>query len=350
MKKSNIYAYLWFLSVTTVFIGCAPIYTCSDDRPSKPIHGSNRLIAVVEERDALCDELTTTSTLNEQLIKDNDSLLVINDSLSTHIGELDQDIIKLNQKHDDLNTSYQELTKEQIELQKKYSNLFTDNYKQAHLFNQRMKDKEDLLNEKEARLIAREKEVSEMKALLNKKEESLVEREQKIKDLEAIVAKQDSIAKRLNTILREALLGFKADELQVEIKNGKVYISMSDKLMFKSGSANVESKGKEAITLVAKVMAQNPNFDILIEGHTDNVPISTARFSDNWDLSVARATAMVRILINEHQISPARVTASGKGEFSPKSSNDTAEGRAQNRRTEIILSPKLDELMELLNE
>lgn len=330
--------------------GCAPIYTCSDDRPNKPIQGSNRLLAVVEERDALCDELKTTEAFNEQLVKDNDSLTYMNDSLHHHIVYLNKEYTTLSKKHDELNQSYQELTKEQIELQKKYSNLFTDNYTQAHLFNQRMKDKEDKLNEKEAHLLARAKELEAMKGLLENKENDLKEREQKIKDLEAMVAKQDSIAKRLNNLLREALLGFKADELNIEIKGGKVYISMSDKLMFKSGSANVESKGKEAVALVAKVMAQNPNFDILIEGHTDNVPISTNRFTDNWDLSVARATAMVRILINEHQIPPARVTASGKGEFSPKASNETSEGRAQNRRTEIILSPKLDELMNLLNE
>jgi len=143
-------------------------------------------------------------------------------------------------------------------------------------------------------------------------------------------------------------LGFQTDELSVEIKNGKVYVSMSDKLLFKSGSAAIETKGKEAIKMLADVLSKNQDIDILIEGHTDNVPIRTAVYRDNWDLSVARATSIVRILTDEYKITPTRLTASGKGEFSPRALNDTPEGRASNRRTEIILSPKLDEIMELL--
>ncbi len=146
-----------------------------------------------------------------------------------------------------------------------------------------------------------------------------------------------------------ALLGFNADELSVEIKNGKVYVSMSDRLLFKSGSAAVEDKGKQAIKLLADVLNSNPDIEILVEGHTDNVPIRTAVFRDNWDLSVVRATSIVRVLTEDHKIAPTRVTASGRGEYFPRASNDNQEGRALNRRTEIILSPKLDEIMQLLN-
>ena len=160
--------------------------------------------------------------------------------------------------------------------------------------------------------------------------------------------KQDSITNNLNNILRNALLGFNSDELSVEIKNGKVYVSMSDKLLFKSGSSAVEDKGRDALKLLAGVLDKNSDIDILVEGHTDNVPIKTSVYKDNWDLSVARATSIVRILTNDYKIVPTRLTASGKGEFFPKADNDTAEGRASNRRTEIILSPKLDELMKLL--
>jgi chemotaxis protein MotB len=123
---------------------------------------------------------------------------------------------------------------------------------------------------------------------------------------------------------------------------------MSDKLLFKSGSAAIESKGKEAIQVLAGVLDKTPDIDILVEGHTDSIPIRTAIYRDNWDLSVARATSIVRILTDEYQIAPIRLTASGKGEYSPKASNATPEGRATNRRTEIILSPKLDEIMQLL--
>jgi chemotaxis protein MotB len=168
--------------------------------------------------------------------------------------------------------------------------------------------------------------------------------------MKAIISRQDSITKRLNDVLRNALLGFKSDELSVEIKNGKVYVSLSDKLLFKSGSASVEEKGKQALKVLADVLQKNTDIDILIEGHTDNDPIKTAIYKDNWDLSVGRATSIVRILTEEYKVLPKRVTASGKGEFSPKASNETAEGKAKNRRTEIILSPKLDEIMQLLNE
>ena len=123
---------------------------------------------------------------------------------------------------------------------------------------------------------------------------------------------------------------------------------MSDKLLFKSGSATVETKGSEAIKLLAEVLNKNADIDILVEGHTDNIPIKTALYRDNWDLSVARSISIVRILTDDYKIAPLRLTASGKGEFTPRAPNTTAEGRALNRRTEIILSPKLDEIMQLL--
>ena len=183
---------------------------------------------------------------------------------------------------------------------------------------------------------------------LNAKEKLLSERERTLDEMRMIIARQDSITNSLNNILRNALLGFNSDELSVEIKNGKVYVSMSDKLLFKSGSSAVEDKGKDALKLLAGVLEKNPDIDILIEGHTDNVPIKTSVYKDNWDLSVARATSIVRILTNDYKIVPTRLTASGKGEYFPKADNESNEGRAKNRRTEIILSPKLDELMKLL--
>lgn len=148
--------------------------------------------------------------------------------------------------------------------------------------------------------------------------------------------------------LRNALLGFNSDELSMEIRDGKVYVSMSDKLLFRSGSSAMEDKGREALKLLAGVLEKNSDIDILIEVHTDNVPIKTSVYKDNWDLSVARATSIVRILTNDYKIAPTRLTASGKGEFFPKADNNSTEGRAINLRTEIILSPKLDELMKLL--
>ncbi len=183
---------------------------------------------------------------------------------------------------------------------------------------------------------------------LERKEKILKEQEKKLNEMQAVIARQDSITNRLNEIVKDALLGFKSDELTVKVKNGKVYVSMTDKLLFKSGKATVEAKGQEAIQKLSAVLNKNPELDVFIEGHTDNVPIKTDLYKDNWDLSVARATNIVRMMADNYQVSPKRLTASGKGQYFPLASNETAEGRAKNRRTEIILSPKLDELFQLL--
>lgn len=184
---------------------------------------------------------------------------------------------------------------------------------------------------------------------LNKLNEDLDKKQLRLRELESILRKQDSILNVLNTSVKNALLGFNADELSVEMKNGKVYVSMSDKLLFKSGDANVEAKGKEALKKLAEVLNKNTDVSIAIEGHTDNVPIKTAIYKDNWDLSAARATNVVRLLTDEYKMDAHRLTASGKGEYFPVADNSTVEGKAKNRRTEIVLSPKLDELMKLIS-
>ena len=324
-----------FFGLVFLFNSCGNIYKCGEDRPERFAAG-NRLMEVVNERDELCQRI---GGYEEENVLLRDSVEKLNDNLISLYGvnqKLNSEIVDLKEANGKLFDENQALTKEQIELQKKYSNLFTDSYTQGHLFNERLKVKEQQLADKERMLL--------------EKESLLLEREAAIRDLKAQIAQRDSIAKRLDELLRKALLGFNSDELTVEIKNGKVYVSMSDKLLFKSGSANVESKGKEAISILAKVLNSNADFDILVEGHTDNVPIKTAVYKDNWDLSVARATSIVRILTSDYAMDPIRLTASGKGEFSPRASNDDAQGRASNRRTEIVLSPRLEELMEMLSK
>ena len=191
-------------------------------------------------------------------------------------------------------------------------------------------------------LEAKQKELAE-------KEELLKNREERLKMLEEIIKKQDELMTALSDRVKKALMGFEADELSVEMRDGKVYVSMSDKLLFKSGSDAVEPKGQEALIKIADVMKKNLDIGMAIEGHTDSIPIKMNCFDDNWDLSVARATSVVRILTG-NGIEPDRLTASGKGEFSPRASNSTKEGRAANRRTELVLSPKLNELMQLLGQ
>ena len=287
--KLSIFSFLFSIA----FFSCTPIYKCGEPKPEKRLFLPKIIMNVIHERDSLC------STLSER---------------NNEIYDLKKDTVSLDN----------EIKK----LEKRYDNLTNDKLSQAEQFNAALKQKSDELTAKEKLLISRENALN---------------------DLKKVVARQDSITNRLTNILRDALLGFKSDELSVYIKNGKVYVSLSDKLLFKSGSAAVETKGTEALKVLADVLNKNNNIDILVEGHTDTIPIKTALYHDNWDLSAARAISIVRILTDEYQIAPTRLTASGKGEFSPRATNSTQEGRASNRRTEIILSPKLDELMKLLN-
>ena len=308
---------------------CAPVYKCGEEKPAGNISGSNRLIAVVEERDELCETLKVKEEENEFLLAKNQELSLEKDSLMSENRSLVKSYNELEEEHVALEKKHEQLQEDHVDLGERFSKMMTDKLNQGYLYDERIK-------EKERRLALKEKE--------------LERREQRIEELEATIARQDSIAKRLNRLLREALLGFEADELSIKIKDGKVYVSMSDKLMFASGKAEVQEKGKEALKVLANVLKQNDEFKILVEGHTDNVPISTSKFKDNWDLSVARATSMVRLLEEKHDVNPDRLTASGRGEYEPKASNDTAAGRAKNRRTEIILSPNLDPVLEYLNE
>ncbi|MGI8892150.1 MAG: OmpA family protein [Bacteroidia bacterium] len=191
-------------------------------------------------------------------------------------------------------------------------------------------------------------ELQNLNKELRQREQELATREARLRELQGIINRQDSMVNALRNTLTNALVGFPKDELSVEIRNGKVYVSLSDKLLFPSGSTAVEPKGKDALVKLSEVLAKNQDIDILIEGHTDNVPVRTgSAFKDNWDLSVLRATSIVRILTS-NGVDSRRILPSGRSEYYPVAENETAEGKSRNRRTEIILSPKLDELFKLI--
>lgn len=191
-------------------------------------------------------------------------------------------------------------------------------------------------------------EQEKLNILLKEKMDKLAEREATINKLQTEISARDAKVAALLNSVKDALLGFSSDELTVTQKNGKVYVAMSDKLLFRSGSAAVNKQGKEALGKLAEVLKKQTDIDILIEGHTDTQPIKTVQFQDNWDLSVVRATSVVRILTKDYGVNPLQIVPSGRGEYMPVDSNDTAEGRACNRRTEIIMAPRLDKLMEIL--
>lgn len=180
---------------------------------------------------------------------------------------------------------------------------------------------------------------------------NLLAREKRLKEVEDAMARRDDAVKALRDKLQKALLGFNKSGLSVNIKDGKVYVSLTDKLLFASGSIEIDSKGKDALTELAKVLQTQPDINILVEGHTDNMKVTNlGQIKDNWDLSVLRSSAVVRFLVEEQKVDEKRVTASGRGEVVPVDRMNTAEARSKNRRIEIILTPKLDELYNLLNE
>lgn len=165
--------------------------------------------------------------------------------------------------------------------------------------------------------------------------------------LETLMEQQRHAIQEIRQKMSDALVGFSSKDLSVSIKNGKVYVSLSENLLFPSGSAVVNPKGKDALSKLAQVLNSNPEITVDCEGHTDSIPIH-GHYQDNWALSVARSTAIVRILTTDYMVDPTRVVASGHSSYEPVGSNSTADGRAQNRRTDIILTPKLDELFKLL--
>ena len=182
---------------------------------------------------------------------------------------------------------------------------------------------------------------------LTQTQQDLAKQQQRLQQLQDILDQQKAQSEELKNKMSEALTGYNSKDLSVYQKNGKVYVSLSENLLFPSGSAVVNPKGVEALSKLAAVLNLNSDVAVNIEGHTDTVPIR-GRYKDNWDLSTARANAIVRILVDNYKVDPVRVEASGHSFYDPVDSNSTPEGRAKNRRTEIILSPKLDEMYKLL--
>lgn len=179
----------------------------------------------------------------------------------------------------------------------------------------------------------------------------LKKREERLKEVEDILRKRDEASNQLKEKLQQALLGFSKNGLTVEMKNGKVYVSLTDKLLFPSGSIIIDDKGKQALSQLAKVLKEQPEIIIAVEGHTDSQKImNLGQIKDNWDLSVLRSTSVVRFLTESEKVPGIRLTATGKGEFQPLEANTTPEGRSRNRRIEIVLSPKLDELYNLIKQ
>lgn len=264
---------------------------------------------------------------------------------------LEDDLARLKTDFETVTTQKNELMQKLENLEKNYAGL-QDSYdaleanSSAAIAENSRQNRELLaqLDEKEAALI-------QEKNRLEKLEKDLAVRSQRIDELESVIAAKDAKMNALKNAVSNALTNFEGKGLTVEQKNGKVYVSMENKLLFDSGSWAVNSEGRKAVNQLGTVLAQNPDIAVLIEGHTDNVPYGgSGQLKDNWDLSTKRATSIVHILRENANIDPQNLTAAGKGEYAPVASNDSDTGRAKNRRIEVILTPKLDEITKLLNE
>lgn len=200
----------------------------------------------------------------------------------------------------------------------------------------------------QSELMAREDALFKAERDLQEKQNQLEAQNAKITELTALIEQQAAKMQDIKSKVQNALVGYEGDGLQIESRNGRIYVSLDEKLLFQSGKWNVDNRGKQAIRQLSGVLATQKDIDILVEGHTDNVPFGgNGHITDNWDLSVKRATAIVRILLENNELEAARVMAAGRGEFNPIDTANTKEARQKNRRTEIILTPKLTELLQL---
>ena len=284
-------------------------------------------------------ELTTRSKeLNEQITE-----------LTKNITHLKEDTLTLGANMKRLKDLYDELTAS-------YDKLNTNNEKLLDSNKSETKKIINQLHMTQEELIAKEDSLKKLERELNTKQGDLKEmsnelkiREAKLAELQQILSSKDSIVSSLKKKVTDALVGFTNNGLTIEQKNGKVYVSLEERLLFATGSIVVDKEGIGALKKLAVVLENNPDINILIEGHTDNVPMKgTGDMKDNWDLSVMRATSVVKIITSSSKVSPARLTAAGRGEYNPIDKGNSTEARKKNRRIEIILTPKLDEIFKVL--
>ncbi len=336
--STRITQFITFCTVLIVFNACVPARQFDD----------------LKKKEASC------SDENKQLRSDNEQYGIKNTELASQVEELSKNVKTLMNDTATQGISYRRLTDLYSELTKSYDKLLSNNEKllagnteeTKRLIAQLIQIKEDLIK-KEDKIKKDSLSLADREFKVNELQSNLIEKDARVKELQDILNRGDSSVNALRKIVSDALLGFQGSGLSVNQKAGRVYVSMEERLLFASGSTSIEKKGEEALHELGKVLVKNKDINILVEGHTDNIPISGTLPSgarDNWELSVLRATSVVKIILSGSDIEPARLTAAGRGPYQPIDTANTTEARKKNRRTEIILSPKLDELMKLLDQ
>lgn len=328
---------------------------------------SAMLVACVPAKEfrSLQEKYQKSEAERERFSDENQALNVKNNELDSKIKVAQADVDRLLADSLRLSQEYKALNEEQSSLKTRYADLelaqnslvSSSSVETKKLLKQlqdnqiELQRREDALRELERRLNQRKRDLDKMQSDVAAMQTDLEARNARLLELEKMLSRKDSLSAALRNKVSDALLGFEGKGLTVSVRNGKVYVSLEEKLLFKSGSWEVDPKGAEAIKKLADVLAVNPDINVMIEGHTDDVPYNGKgqQVSDNWDLSVKRATSIVRIILQNKKIDAKRVVASGRSEFLPVDAAKTPEARQKNRRTEIILTPKLDELLNILD-
>lgn len=281
---------------------------------------------------------------NELLTKKFQESQESKSNISASLAETKAELTDLQKQYQSLSVDYQAQTEQLKNLDESYKALEQNS---NEILAENVQRNRELLQQLEEK----EKTLAQERLRLEQLEKDLEERSFRIDELENLIASKEAKLNTLKENLMDALVDFKGRGLSVEQRDGKVYVSMENKLLFASGSWNVGAEGKKAIKELSNVLAQNPDISVLIEGHTDDVPYNgNGPLKDNWDLSTKRATEVLKLLLNNNEIDPKNLTAAGRGEFAPLAGNDTNEGKAKNRRIEVVLEPQLDQINKLLEE
>jgi chemotaxis protein MotB len=272
--------------------------------------------------------------------------------IEKEISTVNDSISKAQSERDKAVDDYNKLSSRYYELQNAHEDLIRGNVKETQNLLTELQTSQESLQKKEDLLRQLEQSLDTKKASLDELTFELEKRNAKLVELQKILDAQKKIAADLKNKVSDALLGFENNGLTVTNKNGKVYVSLEEKLLFKTASWDIDANGKSALKKLAGVLEKNPDIQITIEGHTDNVPYnpSGSQLKDNWDLSVKRATTVVRVLLEGSNIDPKRLTAAGHSEYMPVDSRNTSDARQKNRRTDVVLTPDLTELYKLINK
>jgi len=325
-----------FGTVMVIFSGCVP---------------TSKFNELKEQSDRISAERDQLFASNEQMDVKNTELEARIESIESEIADIQDEREGVQGQYDDLKAEYDILKRRYDDLEATQEALLSGHTRETkRLLTELQSAQQDLLA-KEDRLLELEKSATQKMQDLERLRVELEERNQKLIELENILFTKDSLMNALKNTITDALYGFEQDGLSVSFRNGKVYVSMEEKLLFQTGSIVVDPRGVSALSQLAPILAETPDIFITIEGHTDDVPVrSNASFQDNWDLSVKRATSIIRIMLDNSNIAPERLIASGRSEYLPVDPADDPTARQKNRRTEIILTPDLDELYRLIED